>query len=378
MKILHLISSGGYYGAEAVVVNLSQALQGLGTGCTVGVFDNRHNSNLDVALAAGRAELPVELIACRGRTDWRAVRSIREVARRERTDVIHAHGYKAQIYAYLAARSLPVALVATCHGYPSRFSTAGRLNAADLRQRLYTSIDRVLLSRFDQVVATSSILAETLRRSGIKDSKLTVIRNGVDWRPFHSALPSADLAELKRGRFAIGLVARLTEGKGHAQLFRALKGVLVEHPDALAVVVGEGPLGDDLQALAVELGIHEHVVFTGKRSDMPNVYAALDIVVLPSFEEGMPMVVLEALASARAMIATPVGSVPDVIRDGETGLLIEAGNVAALETAIRRLMEDLPFRQSLAWQGQAFLEANFSSANMAAEYLNVYERAARQ
>src|ERR1700692_1064101 len=100
MKILQLISSGGYYGAEAVVVNLSKPLQAFGSSCIIGVFDNAHNSNLEVAEVAGREGLSVERISCRGRADWNTVRSIQELAKRERIEVIHAHGYKAQIYGY--------------------------------------------------------------------------------------------------------------------------------------------------------------------------------------------------------------------------------------------------------------------------------------
>ncbi len=378
MRVLQLISSGGYYGAEAVVVNLSKSLHAVGATCTVGVFDNAHSSNLEVAEVAEREGLGVELIRCQGRADWNAVRSIQEFAKRERIDVTHAHGYKAQIYGYLAVRSLPGQLVATCHGYHSRFSENGRRTAADIRQQIYATMDRALLRRFDQIVATSGILADSLRSAGIADEKLTVISNGVDLQGFESPIPADDLQRLKRGRLAIGLVGRLTDGKGHRQLFAAMKDILIQHPAVLVFVLGEGPMRSGLERLALELGIEQSVVFTGKRNDMPSVYAALDIVTLPSLFEGMPMVILEALAACKPVVATRVGAVPDVILNEDTGLLIEPGDVPALGRALTRLIADAALRQSLAEKGRAFLTAHCSATSMARKYLDVYKRTKRR
>jgi glycosyltransferase involved in cell wall biosynthesis len=377
MKVLQLISSGGYYGAEAVVVNLSKSLNELGNSSTVGTFDNTHNSNLEVAEVAGREGLRVELICCRGRVDWHTVRSIRTFARQEQIEAIHAHGYKAQIYGFLAAGSLSTQLVATCHGYHSRFSEKGR-TVANLRQEIYGALDRALLRRFDQIVATSNILADSLRSSGIANDRITVIHNGVDLREFGSVVPSADLDRLKCGRLAIGLVGRLIDGKGHRELFAAAKDILVRHPATLLFVIGEGPLRRSLEESARELGIERSVIFTGKRTDMPNVYAALDVVALPSLFEGMPMVILEALAARKAVIATRVGAVPDVILDGSTGLLIEPGDIPQLGRTVSRLIADAGLRRSLAEKGHAFLNAHFSAASMAAKYLSVYERRKRR
>jgi glycosyltransferase involved in cell wall biosynthesis len=177
---------------------------------------------------------------------------------------------------------------------------------------------------------------------------------------------------------AIGLVGRLTDGKGHRQLFEAAKDILVRHPATLVLVIGEGPLRASLEGLAREFGVERSVFFTGKRRDMPNVYSALDIVALPSLFEGMPMVILEALAARKPVIATRVGAVPDVIIDESTGLLIEPGGVGELARAMARLLENAELRRSLAEEGHTFLNTHFSAASMAEKYLKVYERAKLQ
>jgi glycosyltransferase involved in cell wall biosynthesis len=377
MKVLQLISSSGYYGAEAVVVNLSRGLTALGTASTVGVFQNSGSLNPEVADVATQKGLSVELISCRGRADWSTVRGIADLARRVKVDCIHTHGYKAHVYGYLASKSHSTPLVSTCHGYYSRFTGKGRSRLADLRQRLYTTVDLVMLRRSDQVVATSEMLAKSLLSAGIAQEKLTVIGNGIELEAFSCASPSADLGRLKRQGLAIGLVARLIEGKGHSDLLQASKGILAEYPDTLVFLIGEGPLRGPLEALARELGIDRSVIFVGKRRDMANVYAALDMVVLPSLFEGMPMVILEALAARKPVIATRVGAVPDVIRDGGTGLLIEPGDPVELQRAIKRLIEDAGLRRSLAENGHERVKAHFSAASMAGNYQRVYESALR-
>ena len=373
MNVLQLISSGGYYGAEAMVVNLSKGLRALGASSTIGVFHNLRSPNIEIADAARQADLNVELIPCRGRADRGTVRQIAELAQRMQADLIHAHGYKAQAYGYLASRSRPIPLVATCHGYHSRFSGGVRSTIADLRQRMYSMVDLAFLRRFDQVVATSDILAKSLLSFGIEGEKLSVVGNGVELDGYSSAMPSADIVQRKSGGLAFGMVARLTDGKGHAHLFAAARTVLGESPNALFFVIGEGPLRGSLEALAYEFGIEHSVVFCGKRSDMRSVYAALDVVVLPSLFEGMPMVILEALAARKPVIATRVGAVPDVIRNGSTGLLIEPGNVTELEEAIRRLIVDAELRDSLAGSGCLHVQEHFSAISMAKRYHQLYE-----
>ena len=277
------------------------------------------------------------------------------------------------MYGYVARRGLDCELVATCHGYHSVLP----FGIARLKQKLYGVLERELLRRFDYVVAVSSDLAGFLRQQRVNPGKLSVIENGVDIDRFSSAIPSADLEKTKAGRLAIGLVGRLTVGKGHRQAFEAAKEFLFQYKDTVLLVIGDGPLKQELELLARRLDIEASVVFTGKRSDMAEVYAALDMLVLPSLHEGLPMAILEALAGKVAVIATRVGAIPQVILPGRTGLLVEPGDSAGLREAICRLLADANLCRSLGEAGCRYATEKFSASAMAGRYLSLYQTAVR-
>jgi glycosyltransferase involved in cell wall biosynthesis len=374
MRVLQLISSGGYYGAEAVVVNLSRQLEALGAHSVLAAFHNAHRPNLEVAQVARQQGVTVEIIPCQGRFDRKTIDSIRELLRRGDYEVLHTHGYKAHIYGYLAARKGPWALVATCHGYHSRFATWG----ARLRKSMYAALESFLLRRFRRVIAVSPLLVEPLRKAGVLPERLAVIANGVEVERFASVAASADLEATKAGRLAVGVVGRLTEGKGHAILLATARRLLEKHANVVFFVIGDGPLRQSLQGAAEAMRINENVIFTGRRDDMAAVYAALDIVVLPSFFEGLPVVVLEAWAAGKALVASRVGAIPAIVREGETGLLVEPRDGSGLESALSRLLDDAQLRNTLGKNGHSLVREQFSAEGMARAYLNVYQDAVRQ
>jgi glycosyltransferase involved in cell wall biosynthesis len=143
------------------------------------------------------------------------------------------------------------------------------------------------------------------------------------------------------------------------------------------MIIGDGPLRSELEEYARELQIEASTVFMGRREDMPSAYAALDVVVVPSLFEGMPMVVLEALAAQRAMVATRVGAIPELVANNDTGLLVEAGDSNALESAILRLIVNPELRSELGLRGSMRVSEGFSAEGMAREYLKIYIDAGR-
>jgi glycosyltransferase involved in cell wall biosynthesis len=364
MKVLHLISSGGMYGAENVVGALARDLQELGCWVRVGVFDNEHCPDNNVADELGRRGASVVRIPCRGRVDRGAIRQIREIVRAEQVQLVHSHGYKSDIYSYLACRRLGVPIMATCHLWTRQTPII----------RVYEFLDACLLRRFDAVVAVSGRIAEEARRAGIPAARITTINNGIDLAPFDAAVPLL-AEELRKGnRPLIGTVGRLVSQKGMDYFLRAARSVLQEIPEALFVVVGDGPDRAKLEQLAKDLGIEGQVVFTGSRADMPQVYASLDVFVLASLDEGMPMAVLEALASNRAVVATQVGAVPQLIVSGQTGMLVPAADVQGLADAILVLLRNPELRARLGGAGCALVHKEFSSRVMSQAYLRRYEQ----
>jgi len=364
VTILSLISSEGHYGVENMLVTLDRSLSRRGCRCIVGVFDDSRFPHKEVAQRAECQGLPVEIIPCRGRLDYRAVKHIRKLIAHHDVDVLHPHGYKADLYAYAANRPGRVPLVATVHNWPSRLPS----------MRLYAALDRLVLRRFDKVAAVSDPAARILARWGVAGDKLCTILNAVDIERYRNATPTLSSEIGQACHALVGFVGRLVPSKGGSSLLRAAQRVLSRNPEVTFVLVGDGPSRKDWETLAAELGISGRVRFTGTRNDMPGVYASLDVVVLPSEIESMPMCVLEAMAAGKPVIATPVGAVPQLVASEETGLLVETGSVDALANAILRLVDDRDFARQLGENGYQRAAKQFSADTMAESYLSLYRQ----
>jgi glycosyltransferase involved in cell wall biosynthesis len=364
VTILHLISSEGCYGAENMLLGLARELSQLRCRCIIAVFCDARFPEMKFATEARRQGLEVETVLCKGRWDWNVVGRIRKLLAERNVDVLHAHGYKADVYGYLAARRDRLGLLSTCHNWPNKL----------LIMRAYAALDRIVLRRFNQIATVSVPVAEILRRSGLPSAKIATIPNGVDLDRFRAACPTLR-DEIGGASRIVGLVGRLVDGKGGALLLHAAVSVLATFPQTKFVFIGDGPLRAEWEALANRLGIRRSVVFTGTRNDMPEVYASLDVVVLPSVDEGTPMSVLEAMAAGRPVVASRVGGVPDLIVPGVTGLLIDSGDSEALSTAIVQLLEDPALAHRLGENGRLQVARRFSSRAMAKSYIALYKRA---
>jgi len=368
MRILQIISSGGLYGAEQVVLNLARHLERMGHEGQIAVFENRHAPNVHVARAAAALHLPVQLIPCRGRLDWNMVARLRNMVESYGPDVVHMHGYKADIYGHAAIRSLQTASVSTCHGWVDN----------TLAVRAYGFVDRWVLRRFDLVFAVSTEIAERLRRAGVSPGKIRVIANGIDVAGFATDVPTLrrELG-LDSKCVLVGAVGRLSLEKGFDVLVAAAKIVVQQFPEVKFVIIGDGPERTKLEQLTRECGLQEKLFWAGRRDDMAGVYASLDVQVQPSLQEGLPMTVLEGLAAEKPIVATRVGAVETVISDEQTGLLVEPGSADGIASAVTRLIRDSSLRIRLGQAGRARVEAKFSARAMTEKYLEAYADAFR-
>jgi glycosyltransferase involved in cell wall biosynthesis len=198
----------------------------------------------------------------------------------------------------------------------------------DLKMKLYARLDKSLLNRFDKVVAVSDTVKQEILNRNISSTRVLTIPNGIDVDRFNSRKRPDTLKRefgIDHNCRIIGTVGRLSEEKGHSHLLHAAEKVLRTCPDVVFLIVGDGPLREDLQDKALQLaqgGSVNPFLFTGVRNDMEEIYSLMDIFVLPSLTEGLPMVLLEAMAAQKPVVATKVGAVPGVIDDGHSGLLI--------------------------------------------------------
>jgi glycosyltransferase involved in cell wall biosynthesis len=365
MKILHIISSGGMYGAEAVILNMSRSLRESGHHSVLGVFANSNNPNVQLHERALAEGIKSHLIPCSGQVDLAVMAKIRELAKQTNADVVHSHGYKADIYVYFGLRKSDTPYVSTCHTWYDN----------NLLVTLYGVVDRLVLRRYAGVVAVSDEVKQRLLKSGVRKSKIYLINNGIDTRPFDSAAPT--LREDGRGKKpTVGLVGRLSSEKGVDLFLHAAAVVSSAIPEAMFLVIGDGPDRAQLELLIDSLNLRGSAFLLGRRDDMPSVYASLDVMVSASRKEGLPIAILEGMASRRAVIATAVGEVPTIIQHGYTGILIPSEDSSAISEAIIKLLEDGASRDRMGAAARQSVEDRFSANRMTADYLHVYETVA--
>ncbi len=361
MKVLQLISSGGYYGAENMLLNLCASQQKAGCQNSLMIFYNVHAPNIEFYERARRRGLSVRMVHCQGRADWRAVRQIEECIQEDGIEVLHTHGYKADLYGYVAARRSGRPIVATCHNWLGGTAALG----------IYNHLDRMALKRFHGLAAVSDSVAQRLLDSGVAAKKIRTIANGIDVEPFERArpLPVFDFD----GNNVVGIVARLDLQKGFECLLRATRELCGAFPELKVVIVGEGPDRQAIENMIQRFGLQSSVIVAGQHSDMPAIYAAMDIFVLPSLNEGLPMTILEAMASSKPVIATRVGAIPTVIKDGETGLLVDPGDANGLRDALARLLADSDLCGRIGSAGHNWVSRNYTSEAMALKYRQMYD-----
>ncbi|HUB71886.1 MAG TPA: glycosyltransferase [Acidimicrobiales bacterium] len=305
-------------------------------------------------------------------TDVVALRSVRGLLRRRGVKLVHTHMAKAGAVGRLAALGTGgprPKIVHTYHGHVLQ----GYFGKG--RQSAFLRLERALAKRTDALVAVSPEVRDELLELGIgRPDQYRVIPIGVDLRPFLALGSSGRPGALRR---AIGLgpdvplvgsVGRLVPIKDHATLFGAIARV----PGAHLAVVGDGELRGKLESLSRELGIAERTHFTGWWDDVPAALSDLDLVALSSRNEGTPVVLIEALAAARPVVASDVGGVRYVVQDGETGWLCPPGDVEAMAARVKRVLGEPGHSRQLALEGRRRVAGRFGSDGMLAEHAALY------
>jgi glycosyltransferase involved in cell wall biosynthesis len=236
----------------------------------------------------------------------------------------------------------------------------------------------LILRGYVRVVAVSDDVRQRLLKSGVKANQVSMIRNGIDLRPFDRA-PTVVRHELGWDAYRIvGLVGRLSVEKGVDIFLHAAARVFAHCPNAKFVVAGDGPDRAELDALLDKLCIRDHVRMLGRCDDMPALYASLDIMVSASRREGLPIALLEGMASRLPLVATAVGEVPTIVQDGRTGVLVPVEDPESMAAAIIELLLNPAKREQLGSAARQLVENEFSAERMTAEYLRVYEEAVRR
>lgn len=361
--VLQLRSSAGLYGADNVVLSLVPALASHGFEPTLLCLQNPLHDEQPMLERARALRLPVRMLPCSGRLDRRTIASVRVHLKAQPDAIVHVHDYKSAFYAFLARGFGRQPIVATCHG---PFADHGAL-------ALYHRIELALTRRADRVCAVSAALEQELQARGVAASRVVLIENGIDTLRFRPGVAPMDLAArgVPPGRRVIGTAMRLAEEKNPVGLVEAYAAARSGFGHCALVVAGDGPLRGAMQARAQALGVADELHLLGACRDLERFYAALDVFVLPSFSEGLPLALLEAMACERPVVASAVGQVPQVLAGLEAGL-VAPGDVPALAQALRAAITQPPAAAPLR---QRVIE-RFSVQRMAADYAAVYEQLA--
>jgi glycosyltransferase involved in cell wall biosynthesis len=314
-----------------------------------------------------------------------AERTVSYLAERDRIDIVHVTFDYPTFIVRLRNRGVPC--VATVHHLHLaealsmlRHEKSGPKKVAQmLRASALTALEARLLRQCIAVIAVSGFTAETIRRFlSIPSQALRVVRNGIDSRAFEGGDPARFRESFPSlGDKTVLYVGRLERSKGLHYLIPAFARVLAMVPDATLAIVGKGSDSyvRELKLSAKSAGVSDKVAFTGRipQDLMRDAYAASSVVVLPSLMEGFGISVLESMAASRPCVATRVGAVPEILKDGETGLLVRPADPQELGDAMTRLLSDRGLRIEMGAKGLAVVRREFSLERMTSETLQVYQ-----
>lgn len=357
-RILQMVSSSATSGAERHLVLLSRMLQQ--QGHLVVTVCPPHNWLPEELQRAGVNTLPLPMRgAGAAMTLWRLARVVRE----QRMDIIHTHLTRAAYYGLLLGLLTRKPVVSTVHVF-----------TCDPAYRWLSRMGNPL-------IAVSDAVRRWLIEYGVPASVIQTVYNATDFVSLDGV--NADAPREVRSEFGlplnsklIGVFAKVTPIKGQDLLLEALPQVLRLHPDAYVLFVGiaESAFAHQTQQRATRLGVHRHVIFTGLRTDVARLMQAVDVVVMPSRSETFGLAALEAMALGKPVIATRVGGLPELVRDGETGILVDL-TAASLAHALDELLASAELRVRLGETARTLVCRYYNPEQMVQHIESVYARA---
>jgi glycosyltransferase involved in cell wall biosynthesis len=367
MNLVHLTASTFFGGPERQMLGLALAMpESVRTTFATFPEGGRGQAFLDEVRKHHFATVPLKtdfpkLFAC--------VREIAELLRSTACDVLICHGYKAHILGRLAARRVGIPVLAVSRGWTGETR----------KVRIYEWLDRRHMRFMDRVICVSEGQAAKVRKwCRVPANRLHVIRNSARLNAFDNPNPRAreqllaffgDNANVSRVVVGAG---RFSPEKGFGVLVEAASAICRESANTGVVIFGEGPLRGELERRVAELGLTGRVVLPGFRTDLDSLISGADVVVLPSYTEGLPNVALEASAAGVAVVATAVGGTPEAIADGVNGFLVPPGQPAAIASKVNELLRDHALRAQFGTAGRARMRELFTFQAQAAAYLQLF------
>ena len=367
IRVLHLrVVTGTGGGPEKTILLSAGAIDSRRVDMSVAYLRNADDPAYDVVERAARLGVRFHDIQERWPYSPALLTRVAGILRHERTDILHAHDYKSDVMGLLLRALCGVRLVTTVHGWVER----------SFKERLYVRLDKHAIRLYPRVVAVSHRMADMLATMGLSRHRIRVVHNAIDPDAFRADLANGRLRKelgLGTAHRVVGAVGRLSPEKDLATLLRATQVAETSVGPIHLVLVGDGPQRDELEHLARQMDRTPRTHFLGHRTDVLGVYGALDVLALTSQTEGLPNAILEAQAMHVPVIATDVGGVAELVRHGQTGLLVRAGDVNGIAAHLAELLTDRARAMAMADCARAHIESEFSFASRMRKIEAIYE-----
>ena len=360
-KVLHLVQGLDVGGLEYMVVALMNRLDRekfLPSICCFDTLGKLQNTLLD--------DTKVTLLKRKSGIDFFYPFKLAALLKKDKIEIIHLHNSTAFFYGVLAGK-----LAGTKHII---YTEHARDVAPNIKVRI---IDKILSYMTDRIVVVAEFLKWNLvKKEWINPEKISTVYNGIDGDNFTMKFEREEITEelnISPASKIIGIVARLDSIKNHRCLIKAMKTVSALFPDALLLVIGDGPLRVELEELVTFERLNKNILFLGTRNDIPRLLSVLDIFVLCSLSEGLPLTILEAMAAGKSIVATNVGGIPEIIQDGTDGIIIPSDDSDGLADAISKLIRDEDKRHDMGVKARMKFEKKFTARAMVQRYEELYE-----
>lgn len=297
--------------------------------------------------------------------EFKHVGELMRIISEEKVDIVHTH---ASLAGRIAGKLSGCHIVMTRHGL--------KKVKKDIVHRVGTAIMTRALT--DNIIAISRAVKINLMEAGVPADMIKIIYNGLDLDKFKDVKPRMRRDFNLTGGPIIGTVARLVPEKGHEYAIKAMPGVIKEFPGAHLVIIGDGPLKENLQRMSEELGVDEHVSFLGYQVQVESLEADFDVFVLPSVSEGLGLALLEAMALGKPVVASEVGGIPEVVKNGISGLLVPPADEKALAQAIVSILSSKQRAYSLGEAARKAVYEKFSARVMVERTMEIYDKILRK